>query len=87
MAEKEVQRAAIQVELDDLLMVFGDIEEKKMKYKVIRFHHCLKPSIADNLCDQGRLQILGEPVSDGEEEEGTADWEVDDVVELGDEID
>lgn len=37
--EKEEQKAATQTELDDLLMVFGDIEEKVEKYKVR--HHFL----------------------------------------------
>lgn len=32
--EKEQERAAAQTELDDLLMVFGDVEEKAKKYKV-----------------------------------------------------
>jgi intracellular protein transport protein USO1 len=33
--EKEDQRTAVQNELDDLLMVLGDLEEKAMKYKVM----------------------------------------------------
>jgi hypothetical protein len=33
-SNKEVQREAVQNELDDLLMVFGDVEEKVAKYKV-----------------------------------------------------
>lgn len=32
--EKEEEKAATQTELDDLLMVFGDLEEKVEKYKV-----------------------------------------------------
>jgi hypothetical protein len=32
-AEKEIERQAAQSELDDLLMVFGDLEEKSQKYK------------------------------------------------------
>ncbi len=32
--EREEQRVATQAELDDLLMVFGDLEEKVEKYKV-----------------------------------------------------
>lgn len=39
-----------QLELDDLLMVFGDLEEKVARYKA-------------------RLRHLGEPVSDGEEDD------------------
>lgn len=34
LSEKEEQRVAAQTELDDLLMVFGDVEEKAEKYKV-----------------------------------------------------
>ena len=34
LSEKEEQRAAAQAELDDMLMVFGDVEEKATKYKV-----------------------------------------------------
>jgi Uso1 / p115 like vesicle tethering protein, C terminal region len=34
LSEKEEQRAAVQNELDDLLMVLGDLEEKAKKYKV-----------------------------------------------------
>lgn len=34
LGEKEEQRIAVQYELDDLLMVFGDLEEKAEKYKV-----------------------------------------------------
>lgn len=30
---KEAERKAAQSELDDLLMVFGDLEEKSLKYK------------------------------------------------------
>jgi len=31
--EKETEKQAVQSELDDLLMVFGDLEEKVTKYK------------------------------------------------------
>lgn len=31
---KDEEKAAVQTELDDLLMVFGDLEEKVEKYKV-----------------------------------------------------
>ncbi len=34
MAEKEAQRAAAQSELDDLLLVFEDLEDKVARYKV-----------------------------------------------------
>jgi UDP-2,3-diacylglucosamine pyrophosphatase LpxH len=41
--EKEEQQSSTQTELDDLLMVFGDLEEKVEKYKVCP---------ACTLCDQ-----------------------------------
>ena len=38
LAEKDSAKDAVQSELDDLLMVFGDLEDKVSKYKVwIRF--------------------------------------------------
>ena len=33
LAGKEAEREAVQTELDDLLMVFGDLEEKVARYK------------------------------------------------------
>lgn len=33
LAEKETERQAAQSELDDLLMIFGDLEDKCEKYK------------------------------------------------------
>jgi hypothetical protein len=33
LATKETERQAVQNELDDLLMVFGDLEDKVAKYK------------------------------------------------------
>ena len=33
LAEKEKEKKVVQSELDDLLMVFGDMEEKTEKYK------------------------------------------------------
>jgi hypothetical protein len=54
LAEKEIERKAVQSELDDLLMVFGDLEEKASKYK-----ERLK-SLGENVSD-------GESVPDGED--------------------
>lgn len=34
MLDAQASKAAVQAELDDLLMVFGDLEEKVAKYKV-----------------------------------------------------
>ncbi|KAI4234442.1 MAG: hypothetical protein L6R40_006761 [Gallowayella cf. fulva] len=50
---KEVARESVQTELDDLLMVLADLEEKRSK-------------------DKKRLRALGEPTSDGEENEDDA---------------
>ncbi|MCJ1405615.1 hypothetical protein MMC11_008843 [Xylographa trunciseda] len=51
----DTNRLSVQAELDDLLMVLGDLEEKRTK-------------------DKERLRTLGDPVSDGEEEdEGDAE--------------
>lgn len=33
-AQREEEKKATQTELDDLLMVFGDLEEKVARYKV-----------------------------------------------------
>ncbi len=68
----EEGRKAAQGELDDLLMVFGDLEEKVDKYKVSTAskapHHLLTiPQL------QERLAALGETVSDGEDDGGDED--------------
>jgi len=68
---------AVQSELDDLLMVLGDLEEKASKYKVMTTWNLysrhlvlliLPPHIGAiaNLT-QKRLKALGEVVSDGED--------------------
>ena len=54
---KEKEKQAVQGELDDLLMVFGDLEDKVTKYK-------------DRLKELGENVSDGE---DGEEEEGDDD--------------
>ncbi|KAL8736930.1 MAG: hypothetical protein Q9181_002195 [Wetmoreana brouardii] len=64
-AGKELARNTAQTELDDLLMVLGDLEEKRAK-------------------DKKRLRALGEPTSDGEDDEGdtnAAEGEGSDVAE------
>ena len=73
---------AVQSELDDLLMVLGDLEEKASKYKVITIisTFCfsrVRPHIGAiaNL-SQKRLKTLGEVVSDGE---GDNEDDADDV--------
>lgn len=69
---------AIQSELDDLLMVLGDLEEKASSYKVmITWNLCsqhlarlavrLHIGAIANL-SQKRLKTLGEVVSDGEDD-------------------
>jgi chromosome segregation ATPase len=57
LAEKTAERHAAQNELDDLLMVFGDLEDKAEKYK-------------QRLKDLGENVSDGE---DGDEDEGEAD--------------
>ncbi|KAI5862272.1 p115 like vesicle tethering protein [Durotheca rogersii] len=61
--EKEEQRSATQGELDDLLMVFGDLEEKVEKYK-------------KRLIEAGESVSDGE--EENEEEEGSDDDDEDD---------
>ncbi|KAK4119987.1 hypothetical protein N657DRAFT_649561 [Parathielavia appendiculata] len=56
--EKEEERKSVQSELDDLLEVFGDLEEKVTKYKE-------------------RLKVLGQEISDGEDEARDEDEEED----------
>lgn len=67
--EKE-SKEAIQSELDDLLIVFGDLEERAAKYKVrVKFQCENYLEIDTNAdCSQTRLQVLGEAVSDGEDD-------------------
>jgi hypothetical protein len=50
-AEKEEQRAAVQNELDDLLMVLGDLEEKATTYKVAISDAVLKRPATEPLAD------------------------------------
>lgn len=57
---------SIQSELDDLLIVFGDLEEKAAKYKVRRFS-MLNERQELMFCEQARLKKLGEDVSDDDE--------------------
>jgi intracellular protein transport protein USO1 len=61
LAEKENERKAVQSELDDLLMVFGDLEEKSSKYK-------------ERLKELGESVSDGE---DGDEDEAEEDDDVD----------
>ncbi|KAI1084361.1 p115 like vesicle tethering protein [Whalleya microplaca] len=63
LAEKEEQKSATQTELDDLLMVFGDVEEKVEKYK-------------KRLVGLGEAVSDGEE-EDGDEDEEDLDDEVD----------
>ncbi|KAI0879850.1 uncharacterized protein GGS22DRAFT_176555, partial [Annulohypoxylon maeteangense] len=66
--EKEEQKSATQTELDDLLMVFGDIEEKVEKYK-------------KRLIDLGETVSDGEDENedDDDEDENEDDDDDDDV--------
>jgi hypothetical protein len=66
--EREAQRAAVQSDLDDLLLVLGDLEEKSAKYKVSTNlgRVSLYNFVINNL--QKRLLDLGVTVSDCEED-------------------
>lgn len=82
--EKEEQHSSTQTELDDLLMVFGDLEDKVEKYKVWFILHKLRSAQRLMRCPQERLKDLGETISDGEEEEdGDNDDDDDDDTEDG----
>ena len=69
---------AIQSELDDLLMVLGDLEEKASSYKVITTWNLCSQHLARLIVrlhigaianlSQKRLKALGEVVSDGEDD-------------------
>lgn len=64
--EKETERQAAQNELDDLLMVFGDLEEKASKYK-------------ERLRSLGESVSDGEEDDDEEEEDEGEDENEDEV--------
>ncbi|KAI2615169.1 p115 like vesicle tethering protein [Hypoxylon sp. NC1633] len=64
--EKEEQRSATQAELDDLLMVFGDLEEKVEKYK-------------KRLVELGETVSDGEDENDDNDEEDAVEDDDDDV--------
>lgn len=71
MHEAQEGRKTAQGELDDLLMVFGDLEDKVARYKVGASHWLLAVSrhfFTDTSCFQHRLVALGETVSDGEDD-------------------
>ena len=70
-----------QSELDDLLIVFGDLEEKVAQYKVRSrpLKHPYNPNMLNNRV-QSRLKKLGEEVSD-EEDEGDDDSDGNDDVD------
>ncbi|XDG02782.1 hypothetical protein ABKA04_002397 [Annulohypoxylon sp. FPYF3050] len=67
--EKEEQKAATQTELDDLLMVFGDIEEKVEKYK-------------KRLADLGETVSEDEDENEDDDEEAGDDDDDDDDSEV-----
>ena len=77
MSEKEEERKIAQGELDDLLMVFGDLEEKVSKYKVGLSSHYVEADT--NQAKQRQLKALGEEVSEGEDDgDGEEDGDDDD---------
>ncbi|KAI1644278.1 p115 like vesicle tethering protein [Daldinia loculata] len=66
--EKEEQKSATQTELDDLLMVFGDLEEKVEKYK-------------KRLVDLGETVSDGEDENDDEDDDDNDDDDTDNEVD------
>jgi intracellular protein transport protein USO1 len=80
LAEMVAARDSVQSELDDLLVVYGDLEDKLIKYKVCQTRHsrrsplckCWKSVILTNHA-QARLRELGDHVSDAEEGEDDQD--------------
>jgi len=75
----EADKQSVQSELDDLLMVYSDLEEKAKQYKVgfsagsgFGFL-CRRFPLTIMLNKQDRLRSLGETVSDGEDEDGDGD--------------
>ena len=67
--ESEKARMAVQTELDDLLVLLADLEEKRAKDKVR--HGIFNYAFATILTkSQKRLKALNEPTSGGEDEEG-----------------
>ncbi|KAL8726273.1 MAG: hypothetical protein Q9166_006819 [cf. Caloplaca sp. 2 TL-2023] len=64
---KEAVRKTVQTELDDLLMVLGDLEEKRSR-------------------DKKRLRVLGEPTSDGEEDEDDGGADEEDANEAAEDV-
>lgn len=67
-------KETVQSELDDLLIVFGDLEDQVAKQKV-RVEACQSDGYKANdlSSTQSRLRELGEPVSDAEEDSDDED--------------
>ena len=80
--EKEEARAAAQTEVDDLLVMLGDLEEKRTKDKVGRTAPEFSVASANTM--QKRLKELGEDVSEGEDEEEDEDGDEDEDEEVDD---
>ncbi len=76
--EKEAERQATQTELDDLLIVFTDLEEKVARYKVSAAHGDPVGFANVSQPQQAGLKELGEAISDGEEGEEDEDEDEDD---------
>ncbi len=57
--EKDEEKAATQTELDDLLMVFGDLEEKVEKYKVRCRIQCVLYRVLYIHVSQGTMTTKG----------------------------
>lgn len=64
LVEREQEKQSVQSELDDLLMVFGDLEDKVKQYKK------RLQALGENVSD-------GEEEDDGEDEDGDEEDDVD----------
>jgi hypothetical protein len=73
---KETERQTVQSELDDLLMVYSDLEEKSKEYKVgfvLENAACFTAFFFSRPVQQDRLRSLGETVSDADDDDEGAD--------------
>lgn len=71
--EKDEARGGLQTELDDLLMILGDLEKKRAADKVCLL--CYVKNNDANVLLQKRLKELGEEVSEDEEDDEDEDDE------------
>jgi len=86
LAGKDAEKQATQTELDDLLMVFSDLEDKVARYKVspgspvvlpTRNYRCLSRWLTTDM-GQAKLKALGEQISDDDGADDDDDVDDDD---------